>query len=590
MCGSGAVLAFTRCGVATHDEMLAALRSSVGDLVLRLGSRVHAVIAVIAFAVIAVDALTYQSFKTVSGGFFDTLIALRPSVPEPDPKIVIVDIDEGSLAQVGKTHGRWPWPNEVFADVLYTLEKHQVKQIAFDIMFSDADVLRPQSEKKFNAAVSDIGNRLPVHFPMVRLNPSNDAKSQIPTGALPGARSVADAGKQTSTIAIILPQVPAALDQGRLAFLNVYPDRDSVIRQYPMGLAHDGWAFDSYAVSIARAANNTVNGHTSAARGVMDTADQSKTFWLNWRGPAFSYRYISIKDLLSGSSDKSEFTELLRGATVIIGATAPALQDLKSTPVGAPYPGVEILATAIDNVKNDDSIQAAPGWLGGLVAAGFIVVLGYLFTQGFKPDQINLVFLGIQVALVGLAWLMLAFFNYFLNFAGAVTYGAAFFAIAKISTLQLLPLGREALFRRMCAQAPTHAIVVALDVDAVSPKILRYVNEQLVLRGQERGWLMAAALEPDEDAGAFGAAFYRVLVFTRFVSAADMGGALIEQMQKETSDVVCRELDKVCPQRKVNRMVVSLADISGLAPEHYRRLGSFLYARGANSVFTTEST
>lgn len=569
--------------------MLAALRSSVGDLVLRLGTRVHAVIAVIAFGVITVDALTYQSFKTVSGGFFDTLIALRPSVPTPDPKIVIVDIDEGSLAQVGKTHGRWPWPNEVFADVLYALEKHQVKQVAFDIMFSDADVLRPQSEKKFNAAVSDIGKRLPIHFPMVRLNPINDAKSQIPTGALPGARSVADSGKPTSTIAVILPQVPAALDQGRLAFLNVYPDRDNVIRQYPMGLAHDGWAFDSYATSIARSARNDVSAAAPLANQTHDAAAQAKAFWLNWRGPAFSYRYVSIKDLLPGASENPALIELLRGATVIIGATAPALQDLKSTPVGAPYPGVEILATAIDNVKNGDSIEVAPGWLGGLVAAGFIVVLGYLFIRGFKPDQINLVFLGIQVALVGLAWLMLSFFDYFLNFAGAVTYGAAFFAIAKISALQLMPLGREALFRRLCAAKPTHAIVVALDVQALSPKMLRYLNEQLVLRGQERGWLMAAALEPDEDAGAFGGAFHQILVFTRFVSAIVPGSALMEQMQKETGDLVCAELDKVCPQRKVNHMVVSLTDISGLAPEHYRRLGSFLYATGANAMFSAGS-
>ena len=152
-----------------------------------------------------------------------------------------------------------------------------------------------------------------------------------------------------------------------------------------------------------------------------------------------------------------------------------------------------------------------------------------------------------------------------------------------------MPQGPEARVRRICAAEPTHAIVVALDSEAVSPKMLRYLNEQLVLRGQERGWLLAAALEPDEDAGAFGAAFHRVLVFTRFMSAADMGSALTEQMQKETSDVVCQELDKVCPQRKVNHMVVSLTDISGMASEHYRRLGSFLYARGANALFTAES-
>ena len=108
MYGADALLDVAQSHIDASSPMLTSLRSWLGDQVLRLGSRVHQAIAVLALLVIVGDALTYQSFKTVSGGFFDTLVTLRPSTPKPDPKVVIVDIDEGSLAEVGKTHGRWP--------------------------------------------------------------------------------------------------------------------------------------------------------------------------------------------------------------------------------------------------------------------------------------------------------------------------------------------------------------------------------------------------------------------------------------------------------------------------------------------------
>ena len=49
---------------------------------------------------------------------YDRMLAMRLWTPEPDPKIVIVDIDEASLAELGKEFGRWPWPRETLAAVL----------------------------------------------------------------------------------------------------------------------------------------------------------------------------------------------------------------------------------------------------------------------------------------------------------------------------------------------------------------------------------------------------------------------------------------------------------------------------------------
>jgi len=48
---------------------------------------------------------------------------------------------------------------------------------------------------------------------------------------------------------------------------------------------------------------------------------------------------------------------------IFFGFSAPGLYDLKSTPVGGVYPGVEIQATLLDNYLSGDFLQHAPRWL-----------------------------------------------------------------------------------------------------------------------------------------------------------------------------------------------------------------------------------
>ncbi len=69
-----------------------------------------------------------------------------------------------------------------------------------------------------------------------------------------------------------------------------------------------------------------------------------------YRGPAGSFNYISASDIMNGTL---EDPGLLDGAIVIIGATAPGLQDLRSTPFGSIYPGVEIHANVLSGILDD---------------------------------------------------------------------------------------------------------------------------------------------------------------------------------------------------------------------------------------------
>jgi adenylate cyclase len=63
----------------------------------------------------------------LSGGLanstYDTMVRARFYAAAPDPRVVIIDIDEASLAQMAKEFGRWPWPRDTLATALDFIEK-----------------------------------------------------------------------------------------------------------------------------------------------------------------------------------------------------------------------------------------------------------------------------------------------------------------------------------------------------------------------------------------------------------------------------------------------------------------------------------
>jgi len=72
-------------------------------------------------------------------GAFDMMVRYRLAVPKPDKDIVIVDINEASLAAMSKEYGRWPWPRQVLGEFVEQIEKQHPQAVVFDILFSDPE-------------------------------------------------------------------------------------------------------------------------------------------------------------------------------------------------------------------------------------------------------------------------------------------------------------------------------------------------------------------------------------------------------------------------------------------------------------------
>lgn len=382
----------------------------------RLGTRAYLLFALLFTVFIVADMGLLKWVASADNKLFDTLISHRLIQAHADPDIVVMDIDEASLAGMAATQGRWPWPNQVLGEMVHGLEAQGVQAIVFDILFSDPDVQRPQSDAAFNA---EIARSKTTFFPMLRLDPRNDALSRIPVGALPGARPVEPDADGHATIAIILPKVPAALDNGRLGSHQVTPDRDGVIRRYPTGIDHAGWNIPSMPQRVAREF-----GYPGA---------EGADVLINWRGPPFTYRYVSFVDVyrdLTSVTPRRPRDEF-RGKIVIIGSTAPSLFDVKGTPMARIHPGVEILATAIDNFKHGDYLRERPKWVMKLAALLLIWGMAIALYRQTRIEVFDSVFGALQVGLVAVAYAVVNLTDWYLDTSAPVSLGLSFFALSR---------------------------------------------------------------------------------------------------------------------------------------------------------------
>ena len=176
---------------------------------------------------VLLDVLVLQFTSGLAPASFDAMVRARMVVAAPDPRIVVVDIDEPSLKRMAAEFGRWPWPRDTLATVLDYLEQQQPAAIVWDIVFSDADRLSPGGDAAFNAAAARSRHS---HFPVARLPASSDGQSQITRAELPGLW-VPGAPGHGATVAVIPPALPAVA-AARLGFNNGYVDADGVLRRY----------------------------------------------------------------------------------------------------------------------------------------------------------------------------------------------------------------------------------------------------------------------------------------------------------------------------------------------------------------------
>lgn len=363
---------------------------------------------------------------------YDAMLRSRVLVAAPDPRLVIVDIDEASLARMGKEFGRWPWPRDTLATVLEHVERQAPVAIIWDIVFSDADRLSPGGDAAFNEAAARSQHS---HFSVVRLPQANDPASQITRAALPGlwlASAPGVAGLPTgkvSTVALIAPAL-ADVASGRLGYNNGYVDPDGVLRRYrylePLA---DGSVIQSLPLSVLGAIDPAARDAYATRFGAQT---EPRNELIAWRRTADAYPRVSFADVFAQADGGKPQAPLptFAGKVVIIGATAPSLHDIHPTPLSSMHAGVDSLATAIDNALNQRHISELPRWLQASVAIALCVALA-LWVQFKSAASLAPALFALPAALLGASYLSLNLLPCFVDLHLAAGLALGFLAVLR---------------------------------------------------------------------------------------------------------------------------------------------------------------
>jgi adenylate cyclase len=374
---------------------------------------------------------------------FDYYQQLQPR-PPADLPVLVVDIDEGSLAR----HGQWPWPRDLMATLTRRLGEMGAAAIAFDMLFAEPDRSSP-------------GRTIPgardfdVEFAAaLRTAPSILGLSERPGAqveAIPLKAGIAVSGAEPVTVptlrAAVLP-LPglreAAAGMGAISLGQ--DDAGTVVRNLPLVWRHGDTIVPTLALEALRvAAGETtlvVLGDTAGA-GIVEGArvgqwtvptTSSGALRLYYR-PSGEGTSISAGDVLSDAY--ADLTQTIAGRIVLIGTSAAGLLDIRRTALGEAVAGVSIHAQALEQILAGVYLYRAD-WVGGLEMLLFAVVgLILVLAVAFAGPRGGLI-VSILAALVGVAASWIAFSRYgvlldvsFLLLGAIVVYAAmAFFRFA----------------------------------------------------------------------------------------------------------------------------------------------------------------
>jgi len=407
---------------------------------------------------------------------YDMRMRLQPAVM--DPRIVILNIDERSLAEIG----RWPWNRDVVAQLVDQLCTHyHVRAVGFDVVFAEPDTSSgyatlealahgalkdiPGFEHKVQALKSSLDYDLrladalkgkPVVLGYFLSNEADAvAKGLLPAPALTsadfdGRRIDATRWKGYSAN---LPQLQHAARGG--GFFNPLPDADGVIRRVPL-LAKVG---DAYYESLALATTRIALGAT-AVRPIFPKADINSeaflrdygaldaialntapralripvepylTALIQFHGPGGpnggGFQYVSAADVIKGRLP----VDTLEQKIVLVGTTVPGLKDLRTAPVRLDYPGVEMHANVISSILNHDFKQRPDTAVEfEIVQAAVVGIVLTIALSALRPVLSILFALAMAGAVIGFNFWMYQSFNLVLPMATALLLILALFVV-----------------------------------------------------------------------------------------------------------------------------------------------------------------
>lgn len=297
----------------------------------------------------------------------------------PEPRILVVDIDEASLAQIGP----WPWPSARLADLVeLLLSNYSARGVALDI------VLPKPGDTLGDARLAMLAQHGPLvlaqafDYSLTRPEPLREG---VPGGAIAAAGPAQPASGHIANHAL-LARAPHI---GNIGFL---PDPDGALRRLPLLTSYQGKVYPALSLALLQCCGD----------GTRPAPADSRAARIAYERDWDAYTVVSAADILNGSLAPQGAS----GRLVLVGSSSLTLGDRVTTPLAANRPGLGVQATMLSTLLDRQDGRAPAPWPGRWLACLYTALLA--FSLGYTLPRLsatrNVLLLGLGAGL----WLALA--------------------------------------------------------------------------------------------------------------------------------------------------------------------------------------
>lgn len=363
-------------------------------------------------------------------------LLVKAGVKKPNKDIVVLTIDDASYEYLLNNYGEWPIPREVYANLINYVEKQKPQAIVFDLMFvkslksksnADAALVKAITENKnvytsmnFDNQAFDV--RQPVKLPEhLSINVKNDSKIDLKT-------NLTDTNCRS-----ILPQILQGTKN--VGIINVTRSEDGILRKLPPFMIYQNNFYPHLGLLVGlnylknsenlNIKNFTINKQSQIKLGTRTIPlDKDGGVILNWYGEdGKSFKEIPFYKVLKAMKrDKGAQHFDFKNKIIYIGTTAVSLYDVKSIPVDSNYPGVEMHATFVNNLIDNNFIRKVPISVNLLISLALMILIGFIvFKTGSTFIALSSTVL-ISFCYIILTYYLMEFFNLWIAIILPITF------------------------------------------------------------------------------------------------------------------------------------------------------------------------
>jgi len=350
-----------------------------------------------------------QIFSSLQNYSFDTFQRILPREVYPEDPVVIIDIDDRSLAEIGQ----WPWSRNQLANL--TNQAYAAAALGFDIVFAEPDRTNPKNliasydlneelTKELVALPSNdelFAEAIENHGTVILGQALNNNQNLLPTKTKFGLVTQGDDPKQFVTNYSGVQSNITILDASARGVGSMsIGNNDAIVRQLPTFESIGNQLIPSLALEMTRVAVGastfqikSSNASSEEAYGAQTGINNIKlgplTIPTTAEGNAWIYftatkniSTVSAVDVIAGVIPP----EFFEGKVALVGTSAAGLLDLRSTPTEKNIPGVTIIAQFIQQIFANEFLQR-PDWLFGaeFLAGLILAILITLSIQALGP-------------------------------------------------------------------------------------------------------------------------------------------------------------------------------------------------------------